>query len=220
MAATASQSPNDVAIYQLKIVVEGVQPKVWRRVLVPDTATLADLHEIIQGIFDWDDSHLHGFQVGKERFSPPDDNEFMDFGTPARDTNDVRLSSIFVKKVTQIEYEYDFGDSWYHTIKLEKRLVPVPGKKYPEVTAGTGAGPLEDSGGFWGYNDLVELWKQGADDPEEEDRLEWAGPRFNPENFDLAQCNRRLAKYFKPKVIVRKKPTPSTTKAAKKSTGK
>jgi pRiA4b ORF-3-like protein len=38
---------------------------VWRRVRLPATATLADLHQVIQVLFGWDRDHLHLFAVGK-----------------------------------------------------------------------------------------------------------------------------------------------------------
>jgi hypothetical protein len=33
---------------------------VWRPVLVSGTLALSDLHDVIQTVFGWTDSHLHG----------------------------------------------------------------------------------------------------------------------------------------------------------------
>ncbi|GAA2699056.1 IS1096 element passenger TnpR family protein [Nonomuraea recticatena] len=41
-----------------------VHPPVWRRVHVPSTASLQQLHEIIQVAMGWEQHHLHLF--GKE----------------------------------------------------------------------------------------------------------------------------------------------------------
>ncbi|HPQ02586.1 MAG TPA: hypothetical protein PK183_04695 [Bacillota bacterium] len=51
-------------------------------------------------------------------------------------------------------YEYDFGDSWQHTITLEKTV----SSDTLEVTYldGRGERPSEDVGGSWGY---MELWQ-------------------------------------------------------------
>ena len=37
-----------MAGYILKIMLEGTHPPVWRRVLVPEKITFADLHQVIQ----------------------------------------------------------------------------------------------------------------------------------------------------------------------------
>ena len=51
-----------MAGYILKIMLEGTHPPVWRRVLVPEKITFADLHQVIQAVFGWKDAHLHEFR--------------------------------------------------------------------------------------------------------------------------------------------------------------
>ncbi|MET9339040.1 plasmid pRiA4b ORF-3 family protein [Nonomuraea sp. NPDC003804] len=46
-------------VHQLKVTLRGVRPPVWRRVHVPSTATLDQLHEVIQVAFGWEQHHLH-----------------------------------------------------------------------------------------------------------------------------------------------------------------
>ena len=41
------------ATLQLHIELRGSKPKIWRRVLVPETITLAKLHAVIQAAFGW-----------------------------------------------------------------------------------------------------------------------------------------------------------------------
>jgi hypothetical protein len=68
-------------IYQLRIVMRGISPLIWRRLLVRRDTTLAQLHYILQLIFDWSGEHLHEFHIyGK------------DYGDDGADTRDVRLS--------------------------------------------------------------------------------------------------------------------------------
>ena len=43
---------------------------------------------------------------------------------------DVKLSEVF-SKFSCIYFEYDHGDSWEHTITLEKTINAEPNKKYP-----------------------------------------------------------------------------------------
>lgn len=52
-----------MAGYICKIIIEDTHPPVWRRVVIPDKITFAELHEIIQVLFGWEDEHLHEFQM-------------------------------------------------------------------------------------------------------------------------------------------------------------
>lgn len=53
MASKVQRIKAPVAILQLHIELRGTKPKVWRRVLVPETITLAKLHLVIQAAFGW-----------------------------------------------------------------------------------------------------------------------------------------------------------------------
>lgn len=60
MAAAAS-------VYQLRVVVAGISPLIWRRLLVPAEATIAELHAVLQLAFGWGGQHLHRFEIhGRE----------------------------------------------------------------------------------------------------------------------------------------------------------
>lgn len=59
-------------IFQLKIQLREVRPPVWRRVLVPGEMSLAELHEVVQVVMGWTDSHLHEFEAGRTRYGVPD----------------------------------------------------------------------------------------------------------------------------------------------------
>lgn len=53
-------------------------------------------------------------------------------------------------------YTYDFGDDWHHVIDVEKVLTrPRPSATYPRCSAGRRACPPEDTGGPWGYADML-----------------------------------------------------------------
>src|SRR6266511_2473044 len=53
----------DVSIYQLKVVLLGISPMIWRRLLVRGDSTIADLHHILQIAMGWTDTHLHQFRI-------------------------------------------------------------------------------------------------------------------------------------------------------------
>jgi len=47
-------------VYQLRVMVRGVSPLIWRRLLIPaDSTTIAGLHAVLQIAFGWNGDHLH-----------------------------------------------------------------------------------------------------------------------------------------------------------------
>ena len=55
------------SVYQLRVVVRGVSPLIWRRLLIPADTTIAGLHAVLQIAFGWTGTHLHRFVVqGRE----------------------------------------------------------------------------------------------------------------------------------------------------------
>ena len=55
------------AIYQLRVVLRGVSPLIWRRLLVRSDSTIADLHATCQRVLGWTDEHLNRFVIqGRE----------------------------------------------------------------------------------------------------------------------------------------------------------
>jgi Plasmid pRiA4b ORF-3-like protein len=140
--------PQPQTIYQLRLVLAGVSPIIWRRLLVSSNTTIAQLHECIQIAFDWTDEHLHRFHIhGK------------DYGIAYRggltfDDNprEVLLSRFCLHARERFRYEYDFTARWRIDIRVEAIL---PGDQYqcvlPVCTAGRGAAPGEEYGGALAY---------------------------------------------------------------------
>ena len=57
----------EAVIYQLRVILKDISPLICRRLLVPGDYSIADLHYILQIAFDWDNVHLHRFEIyGKE----------------------------------------------------------------------------------------------------------------------------------------------------------
>ncbi|GEL20516.1 plasmid pRiA4b ORF-3 family protein [Pseudonocardia asaccharolytica] len=126
-------------ILQLKIMRRHVRPPVWRRVLVPADAGLALLHRIIQVAFDWDDDHLHVFTADGAGYADP--NHDLD---GYADETAVRLAAVLPRPGRSIDYRYDLGDCWDHTITLEKVVEPDSALTYPYCAGGCGDALVED----------------------------------------------------------------------------
>jgi hypothetical protein len=91
----------------------------------------------------------------------------------------------------RFDYEYDFGDSWDHTLLVEKILLPQEGVHYPLCLKGKRTCPPEDVGGVWGYEYFLEAIRN-PDHDEHEEYLNWIGGEFDPEAFDLEKVNAQL----------------------------
>lgn len=178
-----------VPIYQIKVTLDHSRPPIWRRILVPSNITLARLHRVLQAVMGWADYHLHQFIVGQTYYGVPD----PDYGdwVEMRDERRVKLNQIVPGEGFKFRYEYDFGDSWMHTLLVEKILAPEPGQQYPACVKGKRACPPEDVGGIWGYYNFLEAI-QDPDHPEHEDYLTWVGGEFDPEALDLDAVNAAL----------------------------
>src|ERR1700730_10914209 len=60
----AKDEASERMILQLRAVLRGIIPLIWRRLLVPsDTSSIAQLHEVLQVAFGWEDMHLHRFEI-------------------------------------------------------------------------------------------------------------------------------------------------------------
>jgi len=51
-------------VFQLRVVLRGVSPLIWRRLLVRSDSSIADLHATLQFALGWSDQHLNGVAQG------------------------------------------------------------------------------------------------------------------------------------------------------------
>ena len=65
-AKARKPKPTDT-VFQFKITLLGSKPPIWRRIQVKD-CTLDKLHELIQTVMGWTNSHLHHFKVGEQLY--------------------------------------------------------------------------------------------------------------------------------------------------------
>ncbi|BHH82076.1 plasmid pRiA4b ORF-3 family protein [Desulforhopalus sp. 52FAK] len=180
-----------VPSYILQISITFSEPLIWRRIQIPGTSTLADLHEVIQKSMGWSDSHQHQFIVGKISYEP------------TIKTNAPRVSKRFDEDKYQLHtleegmrflfsYIYDAGEGWEHEIHLEEVVPPSTPLQAPLVLAGERACPPEDVGDIHEYHHLITAFE----DPNNKDyhRLyEITGrPDFDPAVFDLEQAKNRV----------------------------
>jgi len=144
MADTSSSCPG-VNVYQLRVVIAGISPLIWRRLEVAAATTVAGLHAIVQAVFGWSGEHLHRFVIGGIEYgiSYADGPGFRD------DARQVRLTDLGPREGERFVYEYNFSAAWRVDLRVEQIVGTQPGRTYPRCTGGRRAGPPEDWDGPW-----------------------------------------------------------------------
>ncbi len=222
-------------ILELKIVLDGIKPKIWRRFLVEDSISFNRLHKTIQTVMGWDDYHMYKFCIANEEIVPDEDGynlaessfnklfsspEFVKMLEQGRfgkspcslDTDKInkilhkieqnkpvvkfdvntRINQLIKSEKQKFIYVYDFGDSWEHTVTVEKIIEKDQSKKYPICLEGERACPPEDCGSVPGYYNLMKIRKNKKHPQYKELIVEWLGEDYDPELFIMDWVNARL----------------------------
>ena len=190
--------PVEPVLLTIRISLRGTKPEVWRRFTIPGVLDLGEVHDAVQQVMGWTDSHLHHFSLGDPYRSPYFITEFdISEGDEGTLETDARLDQVLHDPGDTLTYEYDFGDGWDHRVELESTSDGAP-----EVPArcvdGALACPPEDSGGIGGYADLAAWVRSGYEDsaaPEYQDPAvlrEWLPPGWHPDEFDVDEANQAL----------------------------
>lgn len=134
-------------IYQLRVVLRGISPLIWRRLLVPADTSVAGLHDILQAAFSWSGEHLHRFIVhGVEHGISYEGGLWF-----RRDARRTRIADLGLRVGERFAYEYDLEAAWRHDLRVEAIFAGEPGRPYPCCIGGRRAGPSERWGGPWGF---------------------------------------------------------------------
>jgi len=174
-------------LYQLKIQLEDIDPPVWRRILVSGDINLGQLHEVIQEVMGWTNTHLHEFIIDEESYSDPE-FEIDD----SRNETRYRLSQVAPQAGKEFDYLYDPGDGWEHKIVVERTLAADERYAGQAVcVAGARACPPEDCGGPGGYEEFLAAITHPKHKRHQELR-EWIGGDFDAEHFALDEINELL----------------------------
>ena len=174
--------------FQFRVSLKGIDPEVWRRIVVPASYSFWDLHVAIQDSMGWLDCHLHAFRIrnpdtgNPDEIGIPDDEPFDGQVQPLVGWG-IPLVAYFRQPGDRADYKYDFGDGWEHEVVLEQGTNQFPNGQYPVCLEGARACPPEDCGGVHGYYEML----KALGDPlhkEHENILEWVGGRYDPAVFD------------------------------------
>jgi hypothetical protein len=134
------------SIYRLRVVLAGISPMIWRQLEVPDSITIAGLHEVLRVAFGWSGEHLHRFTVhGKEYGLCYEGGMIF-----ANDPRQVRLVDLGLRERERFAYAYGFFanlECWRHDLRVQAIEAPRARRRYPWCSAGARSAPPEDCGG-------------------------------------------------------------------------
>jgi Plasmid pRiA4b ORF-3-like protein len=201
--------PPEPDIYQLRVVLLGISPIIWRRLLVRSDSTIADLHHTLQITFGWSDDHLHRFLIHGRQYGVA----YIGGITFRDDPRRIKLSDLGLRIKEKFFYEYDFNDQWRHLIRVEAILPSESDQRYPVCIGGKRAAPPEDCGGPWAFMERrdempCEVWERfwrlkevvDAGDlnavREQMESLEAIREWLTPDRLDRRAINRRLKQYL------------------------
>lgn len=182
-------------LYTLDVTLKGSPRKVYRQLTVPSDLSLGHLGEVLVAAVGWEGYHLNQFIKDRNTcYLLPDEDGNVDFGNDARQYT---IGDLLKRVGTKIQWEYDFGDSWIHELKLVEK-VAIDKEDNSEVTLvkAIGACPPEDCGGVGGYRYLLNALKNPGSE-EYEEMVGWLGGGFDPKAFNLSAARQRIAGYMK-----------------------
>lgn len=181
-------------LYLLRIELLDIDPPIWREFVVPCDISLDRLHDVIQIVMGWMESHLYIYDINNKKYS---DLNNIGFEDSIINCCDKRLNEFMKRKGQKILYTYDFGDNWEHEITLLNSNYKYK-NGYPyklNCIDGERACPPEDVGGVYGYQEFLEI----IDNPghiQFEEMNDWYGDDFDSEEFEVDYIIYELIRYY------------------------
>lgn len=127
------------------------ETSIWRRIEMQPHHTLHDLHWAIYDAFDRWEEHLYAFYLMKpgarSRKALWEAKQFLHpaaydpWEERTYDATEVQLQQLSLRHGRKFEYEFDFGDEWWHEITFEGARPADPNVEYPRVAESKGKSP-------------------------------------------------------------------------------
>lgn len=170
------------------ISLDGIEPKIWRKINVPSDYILNDLHHVIQIAMGWTNSHLYNFTIGRKEYT------LTHYANELKKFHDSEKFKLYQIKQDTFKYLYDLGDYWEHTIKVVDRPLDI-NLDHAECIAGELRCPPEDVGGTRGFKEFSASMLD-PDHPEREENITWFGKEFDFTSVDFRSINYRLKNIY------------------------
>lgn len=140
-------------MYRFKVSIVGIT-NLHRVIEASGNCTFDDLHDAIFEAFDRYDEHLYSFFITKsdsksrrsivqapEITHPEAMEDFMGFGKKTRSTAITTIDDVKLEVKDVFHYLFDFGDDWWHRIRVESITESSSGKKSVRIVKSVGQSP-------------------------------------------------------------------------------
>ncbi|MFC9354015.1 plasmid pRiA4b ORF-3 family protein [Arthrobacter sp. NPDC057013] len=210
-AAATADAAN--SLLEIRVRLPECDPEIWRLLELAGSLSLGQVHEVLQAAFGWEDTHLHRFTAGDPfaRLDPVDGEiieppqwlpaEWCEEPTDLAE-EDCSPDQLLAAGAGGAFYEYDFGDSWLHRLEVVTRRPRNDTNPPARLVDGARRGALEDSGGFPGYGEILDVLADPSH-PDHADVADWVaevtgtGDPYDPDVLDVAAVNRALDACFR-----------------------
>jgi hypothetical protein len=153
---------------------------VWRRLLLPQSFNLSDLHRVILKLFNWSGSQPHKFT-----FDYISESDLLDSKEAVKEN--VSIKELADNYLSELNYEY--GARW--TVKIIFSPCNDTNIKKPLCVAGGNSPPPEEVEGPLRFRRFISALEINDESEKEAARNE-LGKNFNPSAFDINECNKNL----------------------------
>ncbi|MBS3758341.1 MAG: plasmid pRiA4b ORF-3 family protein [Desulfobacterales bacterium] len=154
-------------LYRMKVSIFGI-PRLYRTIEASENCTFDDLHEAIFEAFDRYDPHLYSFFITRrdtknirsimdatEITHPQNVEDMFDPSVKRKSTAKTKIGGVGLEEKDVFHYWFDFGDDWWHRIRVEK-ITETPSKskkKHIELVKSLGEAPPQYGDYDDGYDD-------------------------------------------------------------------
>lgn len=140
-------------IYQFRVSIIGI-PNLYRIIEASENCTFDDFHKAIFQAFDRFEEHLYSFFITRkdtknirgiydapEITHPMNVDDITGFDKRKKSTTKTRIGDVDLNEKDIFHYLFDFGDDWWHRIKVQKIYEMNSKKKHIKVTKSVGESP-------------------------------------------------------------------------------
>ncbi|WP_165063863.1 plasmid pRiA4b ORF-3 family protein [Marisediminicola senii] len=199
---------------RLRVSIVGIEPEIWRTIDVDESLSLAQLSDVLQVVFHWENVYLRRFTDDDpwviRNGIPRVDGPVRAWGDPSRDyaiDGMQHYAGATVGEAMQhggpLWYLYDESDEWVHFIEQLTRYDTAPEHAPAELIAGERRAPFDDCGGV-GHHEKLATALANPSHPDHLAGVTWAARSagrwgvVDPECPDLAGARAELARLFMP----------------------
>ncbi len=139
--------------YHLRVSIIGI-PRVYRIIAASENCTFDDLHESIFDAFDRFDPHLYSFYITRsdtknissiwqapEITCPQNVENGVGSGNHRMNTFNTTIADVKLAQKDVFHYLFDFGDSWWHRIRVQSVTEMTAVGKQIELIKSVGESP-------------------------------------------------------------------------------